>query len=227
MVLNMDHVARDFDRIAETDEGTRWNHNNHYHRLLLGLMPARRDDALEIGCGAGELLELLAGRFRRVTGIDFSPKMAAKAKERLRRLPNARVLPADARDRRYRAESLDFIVSVASFHHLPLRALLPPLGAALRPGGVLLILDLYRSRTLPDFLAAGAAAAVNFAADRLRNAGMPHSRAAREAWRAHGKRDRYPALADVRRVARALLPGSSVRRLLYWRYLLVYRKPRA
>jgi hypothetical protein len=31
------------------------------------------------------------------------------------------------------------------------------------------------------------------------------------------------SLADVRSEADRLLPGSSVRQLLYWRYLLTYR----
>jgi hypothetical protein len=38
---------------------------------------------------------------------------------------------------------------------------------------------------------------------------------------------RNPALTtrDVRRQAQALLPGSEVRRLVFWRYLLLWRKP--
>jgi hypothetical protein len=31
------------------------------------------------------------------------------------------------------------------------------------------------------------------------------------------------ALADIRREAAVLLPGAGVRRLLFWRYLLVFR----
>lgn len=32
-------------------------------------------------------------------------------------------------------------------------------------------------------------------------------------------------LAEVRAQAAGLLPGVTVRRLLFWRYLLVYREP--
>lgn len=35
----------------------------------------------------------------------------------------------------------------------------------------------------------------------------------------------FPRLSEVRAGARRLLPGSTVRPLLFWRYLLTYRKP--
>ena len=49
-----DPVREDFDRIAVQEEPcrpVRWNHNGHYHRFLLGKLPARRDGVLDIGCG--------------------------------------------------------------------------------------------------------------------------------------------------------------------------------
>jgi hypothetical protein len=34
----------------------------------------------------------------------------------------------------------------------------------------------------------------------------------------------YPLLTEVQRESARLLPGSTVRTLLFWRYLLTYRK---
>jgi hypothetical protein len=36
---------------------------------------------------------------------------------------------------------------------------------------------------------------------------------------------RFPAIAEVRRDAARLLPGSTVRPLLFWRTLITYREP--
>jgi SAM-dependent methyltransferase len=220
----MNAVARDFDRIAAAQRADRWNHNNHYHRLMLGFLPAGREAALDLGCGAGDLLELLAGKFRRVTGLDFSPIMVAQARARLKGRAGARVIMADARTFTFRPNSLDFIVSAAAFHHLTLRNLLPRLKVALKPGGVLVNLDLYKLRTPADFLTLAAATPVNFIVDRLRNFGRPETAEEKAAWRAHAAHDRYSSLVEIRRIARELLPGARVRRLLYWRYLLVWKK---
>ena len=59
--IDMATVQADFDRIAllskqDADEG--WNHNNHYHRFLLGQVPACCADALDIGCGTGQFARL-------------------------------------------------------------------------------------------------------------------------------------------------------------------------
>ncbi|MDQ6782291.1 MAG: methionine biosynthesis protein MetW [Actinomycetota bacterium] len=42
-------------------ESERWNHNIHYHRLILDSVPAGARDALDVGCGEG----MLARRLRR------------------------------------------------------------------------------------------------------------------------------------------------------------------
>ena len=48
----------------------------------------------------------------------------------------------------------------------------------------------------------------------------------RAAWDAHGATDRYLSVGEVRRAAAEVLPGARVRRLLFWRYALVWRKAR-
>ncbi len=74
--------------------------------------------ALDIGPGDGELLEPLARRFRRVVGIDSTPKMLARSAARASSLGNVRLMHRDfARlpaQRRYQ-----LVVAAMVVHHLP------------------------------------------------------------------------------------------------------------
>lgn len=47
----------------------------------------------------------------------------------------------------------------------------------------------------------------------------------RKAWEQHGIHDHYLTISQVRALADEILPGSSVKRVLLWRYMLVYQKP--
>lgn len=98
---------------------------------------------------------------------------------------------------------------------------------ALRPGGTLLLLDLFRARSVADYLV-GALGFPASKALKLVRAGGPakhQSPELRQAWKEHGKMDTYPALTSVRRACDAELPGAEVRRHLLWRYSVVWRKP--
>ncbi|MFD7103429.1 class I SAM-dependent methyltransferase [Streptomyces celluloflavus] len=72
-----------------------WNHNVHYHRLVLDAVPDGCGRALDIGCGDGLLVRKLAGRAREVTGVDRSADMIRVAREHGGRSPNAAFLRAD------------------------------------------------------------------------------------------------------------------------------------
>ena len=48
-------------------------------------------------------------------------------------------------------EKYDCIASIATFHHLPLEVMLQKAKDALKPGGVLLILDLFQVRMAAGF----------------------------------------------------------------------------
>jgi SAM-dependent methyltransferase len=117
----------------------------------------------------------------------------------------------------------DCVACLASLHHLPFTTV-AALRQALAPGGVLLVLGCYRQRTAADYAVALAAAPLNLAA-RLAVAALERARGA-----APGPKPPIaPAamtLRQVREEAARLLPGCTVRRLLFWRYLLVFRRPR-
>ncbi|MCW2635799.1 MAG: methyltransferase [Blastococcus sp.] len=52
---------------------TDWYPDAWYHRLLLAQLPTGAQRVLHVGCGAGTLSRVVAGRVPHVGGIDHSP----------------------------------------------------------------------------------------------------------------------------------------------------------
>ncbi|MGY1695834.1 MULTISPECIES: class I SAM-dependent methyltransferase [unclassified Geodermatophilus] len=196
-----------------------WDHNAHYWPLLLRELPDPCLRVLEVGCGAGGLAAVLAGRADSVDAVDRSPQMVAKARARVP--GNVRVVEADVLDLDLPSGGYDAVVSVSALHHGPLEPALRVLSAAVRPGGVLAAVALARPdlpRELPvEVLAAVLARGIGLV--RLlrgrRDPGTPGMPV----------RDPELTLHEVRRRAAAVLPGVRVRRLVLWRYALVWRRP--
>lgn len=59
---------------------------------------------LDIGCGAGQHIKLLANQFSSVTGIDLSHPMILRAKENCKNLSNVDLFQKDAKDLAFDAE---------------------------------------------------------------------------------------------------------------------------
>ena len=217
-------VRADFDRIARLDRGA-WDHNAHYHGYLLRQLPARCGRALEIGCGAGEFSRLLAGRAASVVALDLSPQMVARARELSPRRPNVTYVVADAVTYPLPDEHFDCVATLTTLHHLPAETVLRKIRQALRPGGVFVCLDLY-GRGRPGDLLCDAAAYPASLLLRLWKTGRPRPpKEVREAYAEHGKTDAYLTLPQVARLCADILPGALVRRHLFWRYSLVWKKP--
>lgn len=217
-------IRADFDRIAALeDEG--WDHNVHYHPYLLLHLPPRCRAALDVGCGSGAFAEQLARRADAVLGLDLSPGMVRLARERLAPYSGAEVRVADFMEADLPHEHFDCVASISTLHHLPLRGALERIAAILRPGGVLLVLDLFQPATLSDRLCGAVAFPVNLGCSAVRRGRLRPPPEVREAWRAHASTDVYATLAEVRRVSGEVLPGARVRRHLFWRYSLVWTRP--
>jgi 2-polyprenyl-3-methyl-5-hydroxy-6-metoxy-1,4-benzoquinol methylase len=216
-------VQADFDQIALLSD-TGWNHNKHYHACLMRHAPVHCAWALDIGCGKGSFSRLLATRSDRVLALDLSPQMIRIAKERSQRHSNIDYQVCDASTWGSPNEQFDCIASVAVLHHLPMRSVLARMKSALRRGGSLLILDLYRQQGLRDAFASVLAAPFSAPLQLLRNGRLRQPAEIRRAWAEHGKHDSYLTLTDVRRFCDELLPGATVKRHLLWRYSVVWRK---
>lgn len=217
-------IQQDFDRIAALEAPEAWNHNNHYHGWLLRSAPAHCTDALEVGCGSGAFARLLAARTDRVLALDLSLVMLQLARERSAAYPQIDYVQADAMTYPLPAERFDCIASIATLHHLSLDDVLPKLKAALKPGGVLLVLDLCRDDGAGDLLRSAAAIPVNIVVNVAKNGGRRGTPESRAAWDAHGRDEVYPTVGEVRRACAGLLSGARVRRHFFWRYSLVWRK---
>lgn len=225
--LDMQQVAADFDRIALLPDH-RWGHNNHYHDFLLRQVPAGCQYALEIGCGKGEFARRLAERAERVTAIDLSENMIRLAKETNGANPiEYRV--ADVMTESFAPNTFDYVVSIATLHHMPLLPVLEKMKAALRPSGVLAVLDLYEEKSRRDLLAGAVwhmmAVPVHISLNWFYNGRHKATPEEQAAWSAHGDRDRYLSLAEIRQISEPVLPGVVVRRHLLWRYSLIWKKP--
>jgi ubiquinone/menaquinone biosynthesis C-methylase UbiE len=216
-------IQSDFDRIALlTDEG--WNHNAHYHGYLLGRIPERCRDILEIGCGTGSFSRLLAGRAERVLAIDLSPQMIRLAGERSTLHPNIDFVVGDVMTYQFPDARFDCIATLTTLHHLPTETVLREIRRALKPGGVFVCLDLYRRSKLTDLLFDGVAYPANSLL-RLIKTGKPRPpKGVREAYAEHGKTDTYLTLPQVERMCAGILPGARVRRHMFWRYSIFWEK---
>jgi ubiquinone/menaquinone biosynthesis C-methylase UbiE len=193
---------------------TRWNHNLHYHDLVLSTMPSPCHAALDVGCGDGTFVRRLIERAGSVVGIDTSAPMIEQAR---RDAPAARVtlINDDFLAHDFAGLRFDFVTCIAAAHHMDYRAALERMKALLQPGGRVAILGLARASTLTD-VAFSAAGMVTSRLHRLLQASYdPRAPVA------------VPELtyAGVQRIASAVLPGAAFRRLVLFRYLLTWTSP--
>jgi SAM-dependent methyltransferase len=161
-----------------------------------------------------------AERAKRVTGIDLSPAMI----ERARRGFGGRATFEVANLYDYlaaRPSSFDCIISLATLHHVDAATALPLIVAALRPGGMLLILDILERRGILNLPLNALAAHVASVRRFLR--GDRFTKELRKAWAEHGRGERYETAATLPDLAK-MLPGARIRRHLLWRYSLIWTK---
>lgn len=179
---------------------------------------------------AGRFAAQLAQRIEQVDALDRSAEMIEAAK---RRAPhNVNCVLADVLIDPLPGNDYDAILSISALHHMPLADALSVLAAALRPGGVLAAIALPRrdlARELPVEIVAAAGHRILgaiFAAKRPlgRDGGFAKD----------PDHSTMPVVMDpplttreVADQASAVLPGVRVRRLVFWRYVLTWRKPTA
>jgi 2-polyprenyl-3-methyl-5-hydroxy-6-metoxy-1,4-benzoquinol methylase len=195
------------------DEG--WNRNNHYHHLVLQALPGDCCRALDVGCGTGLLARRLADRCGEVVAIDADAGTLSRARAATGSGSPIAFVRGDVLTYAFDDGSFDFISAVAVLHHVPLEAGLARLKRLLRPGGVIVVIGLYRAETLEDYawMAAGIAAGVVFRCVRRYTAVSAPMK------------DPVESLAEIRGVCDAVLPGYDLRRELLLRYSLVWQKP--
>jgi ubiquinone/menaquinone biosynthesis C-methylase UbiE len=220
----MSSIEADFNRLALLDEEG-WTTNNHYHSFLLEHVPENCENALEIGCGTGAFARQLAQRCRRVIALDLSAEMIRVARSRSTGVDNLEYQWADAMSWSFSQSHFDFVCSIATLHHLDQRELLVKIRHSLRPGGVFALLDLVQSSSLIELALDVLALGISPSLRLVHNGRLQPPAEVRKAWEQHGRHDHYSTVREMRVLAEDVLPGSTLRRHLLWRYSLVYKKP--
>ena len=188
-----------------------WNHNTAYHPWLVAIAAEHRGDVLDIGCGDGLLAQRLAPVSRSVTGIDPDPAAIGRASDRLASVPHVTVSYGDFQDYEPGAHRFDLITFVASLHHMDLRASLVKARGLLTPTGEIAVVGCCANKTVRDWvwsaMCVPAARIGSWLHSETRKIGVK-------------VRDPQDGLDDIRSTVDVVLPGASVRRALYYRYLL-------
>ncbi|MTK12438.1 MAG: class I SAM-dependent methyltransferase [Clostridiaceae bacterium] len=218
-----DAIIDDFNRIANTKPSS-WEHNKHYHNFLLKFIPNECEKAIDIGCGTGEFTRLLAEKSYTVEGIDLSPEMIRVAEEQSRKYNNIKYQVEDVLEWDLGQEKYDCIVSIATFHHLQFKEMLLKIREALKPNGVFMILDLYKEEKLTDYLISIAAIPINIITMVIKTGKVKKSEEEIKAWNEHAKHDRYMTINEIQKITREIMPNAKLKRHLFWRYSLVWRK---
>lgn len=198
-----------------------WDHNARFHPWILRNLPTRVGSALDVGCGSGDLARLLAGRAGRVHGIDADPVITARARELTPAAAPVTYTVADA-PAGLPDGPHDAITCVAVLHHLPLTEALEAFRDRLAPGGTLLVVGLHRPRTPVDHLLGLVSVPLNVVMALVVNRGR---RAPRPVSLSAPTRPARATFPEVARAAHAVLPGARLRRRLFWRYTLLWRRP--
>jgi ubiquinone/menaquinone biosynthesis C-methylase UbiE len=199
-----------------------WDNNSYYHERLLRALPRPCERVLDVGCGKGVFATKLATRARHVDALDVSAEMIEQAKARVP--DNVTCLLGDVNE--IELGEYDAITSISALHHLDLAEVLPKLAAALRPGGRLIAIALFRF-DLPREAPALAGTLLTMYGRRALLLAIPGARRYRRELDQRGVPMREPVLAvtEVRAQARQVLPGARVRRLRQLRYELRWDKP--
>ncbi|MCQ0021278.1 class I SAM-dependent methyltransferase [Actinomadura madurae] len=196
-----------------------WNHNTHYHDVVLRNVPRGCGEALDVGCGDGLLARRLAPRAAHVTGLDRSAEMVAKARRLSEGVRNVEFVEAACW-----STTCPRSTTTSSAASRPSTTWTSPRGCprcATRCGraGGLVVISLAGNKGPRDWAFSAMGLPAHHAL-RLRN--LRRSRGG------PGAPIADPAMtwAEVRDEAQRVLPGAVFRRHLLWRYSLVWRKPR-
>lgn len=130
-------VAGQWDDVRGELFGTRFTAES-----LLALLP-REWTVVDLGCGTGNVAELLSPLVKRVIAVDASAAMLKAAQKRLEGRGNVEFVRGEAQRLPLRDASADAVVAFLVLHHVPeIAAALGEMRRVLRRGGVALIVDM-------------------------------------------------------------------------------------
>ncbi|MBJ7287639.1 bifunctional 2-polyprenyl-6-hydroxyphenol methylase/3-demethylubiquinol 3-O-methyltransferase UbiG [Williamsia sp.] len=212
--MDSHHARSTAARDPDGGDRPRWNHNIHYHRLILDAVPPGARTALDIGTGNGLLAAELSEVVERVTGIDADAEVLRSARHEA---SNVSFVHGDVLTHPFAPESFDLVGSVATLHHLPdVEGALRRCAELTAPGGALVIVGLSRTSRVREF------------ALHLRGLVQHRYLSHRRGLWEHTAPTVWPpphTYVEIEAAVRRELPGATFRLLPMWRYAVVWRKP--
>jgi len=197
-------------------DAPRWNHNIHFHRVVLDAIPAGATSALDVGTGNGMLARDLRDRMPEVTAVDIDADVLAEAAAE--HGDDIAWTRADAMSHDF-GRRFDVVASIATLHHFAdLDDALARLRDMTAPGGVLVVVGLARESSLGDHLRGLAGVTQHRYYARTRNL-----------WE-HTAPTVWPpphTYSEVRESAAKVLPGVRWRQYALWRYSLTWHRAAA
>ena len=141
-------LRRTFESVAALYDRVRPTYPDElFAELARSIPPGGR--ILEIGPGTGQATLPLAERGFEVVGVELGAELAAFAREKLARFPNAQVVDAEFESWRGTG-SFDAVVAFTSFHWIDPALRYVKAASLLRPGGVLAVTEVSHVRVEHD-----------------------------------------------------------------------------
>lgn len=199
-----------------SSERQRWNHNTHYYDSVVNAAPPRAATALDVGTGDGLLAIRLAETIPDVTGVDSDADVINRAQSDT--AANVTWVTGDALTVALPESHYDLVAAVATVHHFPdLAAGLRRLADLTAPGGVMVVVGCARSSSLRDYALDAVGVVQHQVLSRSR--GFWQHNAPVQVQFPH-------SYAQVKQIAKPLLPGMAWRRRPLWRYAITWCKPK-
>jgi len=194
--------------------GERWNSSLHAFEMLLRAVPVEAQRGLDIGCGEGETARRLRRRVDSVIGLDPDAASIDQARSHnddigyIVGVLDEAVLPE---------AWFDVVSTVGMLHHVDQHTGLTQLARLVRPGGMLIVVGLARSRSLRDF-----------GRDARDAVAVRRHTLTKGVWKTPAPKIWPPPLtyAETRTAALHALPDARYERIPYFRYGLTWHAPR-
>src|SRR5205085_8187008 len=137
-------------------------------------------------------------RSDKVLALDLSSQMIRSAGENSGQYTNIDFQVTDVLTTELPAGQFDCVASLTTLHHLPMAEMLLRIKNTLKPGGTLLILDLFQAEGLSELASGALALPVSLALRLMMSGRLRQPPELRRAWEEHGRNDSYLTMSQAR-----------------------------
>ncbi len=191
-----------------------WNHNYAYHNWILKNI--KNDSTiLDVGCGDGTLAFKLANN-KMIVGIDTNEESIKKANQ-LNKNNNINFINDDYLKHEFDLK-FDYIIFVASIHHMNMEKALQKAKTLLNENGEIIIVGLAKPSTIVDHLIEAFRIIPSFIISKIKNNKTSEELNITTSYN-------LPKMNDVRSTIKKVLGNNyKLRPALHYRYLLTWNK---